>query len=598
MVLVPIRADNSYIGLAKQAAQGAAVAPTYFPRILDGSTFEVDLAAGELWEMDGSRHVSQLIKNKQMVKFKQVVTPRMNELALLEQATMGHGSDTISLATTLSGTLHTALTANSSTAIVVTGAGFSIYATPAAGTLYLTITDPTNGNETIPCTLAATGSASTWTFTIASTYNSGKPMLSHAGSDALTIAVTPASGTLNGAITANSSTTVVVTAPVMSAFLTPATGNIYLMITDPTNGNEIIPCTLPATGTNPYTFTIASTYNGSTGTAITSHAGSDVLAVSVLTVVSTSLTSAAAKGATTISLGSNSNLIAASTQALILSPGTSREEIVTVTTPKTSGTGPWVFTLAASATLKNAHNSGDLVYSPVVHTMIDESDGDYYTLEVGLGSLAGAGGMTIRVRDCKVETCKVSGKAGSELQYELEWMGIACSVQNSPATLTFEAHPVFLYTQGVWTLDGSLTGEALNIEQFSIDRKNNLDEVQTEQLVPAAYIFGNMAVDVAFDSVFVNGSRFFLVYFGSTSGTADSQTIGAGSFLVTFSQPDGFESVQYSIPVQQYSKVGGIEPKKDGKHYKQAVSAIGVSNAGANVYIMQTTVSNSTISQY
>ena len=596
MVLIPIRADNAYIGLAKQAAQGTPVAPTYFPRLLDGSTFEVDLAAGELWEVDGSRHLSQLIKNKQSVKFKQVVTPRMNEVALLEQATMGHGADTITLASTLSGTLNAALVANTSTTIVVTGAAFSAYATPAAGTLYLTITDPTNGNETIPVTLPATGSASTWTFTIAASYNSGKPTLAHAGSNVLTVTVTPVSGTLNGAITANSSTTVVVTAPVMSAFLTPASGNIYLMIPDATNGNEIIPCTLPATGTNPYTFTIASTYNS--GKAAISHAGSDVLAVMILSSVNSSLTSAAAKGATTISLGSNSNLMAAGTQALILSAGTAREEIVTITTPATSGTGPWVYTLAASATLKSAHNSADLAYSPVIHTMIDESDGDYYTAEVGLGSLAGAAGMTIRVRDCKIETCKVSGKAGSELQYEIEWKGIACAVQNAPATLTFEAHPVFLYTQGVWTIDGSLTGEALNIEQFSIDRKNNLDDVQTEQLTSAAIIFGNANVDVAFDSVFVAGSRFFLVYFGGTAGTADSQTIGAGSFAITFTQPDGFESITYNVPVQHYSKVGGIEPKKDGKHFKQAVSAIGVSNAGANAYIVQSVVNNSTISQY
>src|SRR5690348_3015495 len=126
MTLIPIRADNSYIGMSKQASQGTAVAPAYFPRILDGSNFEVDLAAGELWEMDGSRHVSQLIKNKQMVKIKQVCTPRMNEVALFEQATMGHGSDTIT-AGTPAGTLHTALTANSSTTIVVTGSGFSVF---------------------------------------------------------------------------------------------------------------------------------------------------------------------------------------------------------------------------------------------------------------------------------------------------------------------------------------------------------------------------------------------------------------------------------------------------------------------------------------
>lgn len=502
-VTVPIRGDNAYIGLGKQSQQGAPVAPSWFPRILDGSSFEVDLQAGELWEMDGSRHVSQLIKNRQMVKFKQVVTPRMNEVGMLEQATMGSGSDAIT-AGTPAGTLNTALTANSSTTIVVSGAGFS-------------------------------------------------------------------------------------------TFLTPASGTMYLLITDPTNGNEIIPVTLPATGTNPYTFTIASTYNS--GKPKLSH--STTLAVAVLTSVSTSLTSAATKGATTIVVGNNSNMTGSGTQALVLSAGTANEEIVTVTTPASSGTGPWTFTLANSATLKNAHSIGDLVYSAVNHVFIDESDGDYYTGEIGLGSLAGAAGMTIRVRDCKVNSCKVSGKAGSELQYEIEWMGIACAVQSQPATLSFEAHPVFLYTQGTWTLDGtSGSGEAISIEQFSIERKNNLDIVQTEQLVPAALLFGNMNADVMFDSVYQNGSRFFLVYFGSTTGTADSQTIGAGSFVVSFAQPDGLEVLAYSVPVQHYSKVGGVEPKKDGKHLKQSVSAVGVSNAGANAYVVQASVANTQLALY
>lgn len=503
-VIVPIRSDNAYIGMAKEVPAGTPVAPSTFPRILEGSSFSVELKTEDLWEIDGSRHLSQLIKNGQLVKIKQVCTPRMNEIGVLEQATMGVGSDLITPGTP-SGTLNTNLTANSSTTIVVSGAGFS-------------------------------------------------------------------------------------------PFLSPASSTVYLIIQDPTNGDEIVPCTLPATGTNPYTFTIASSYN--TGHIKTSHTGS--LTVAILTAANTAFTSNATAGASTIVLGNNSGLTATSTQVLILSPGTAREEIVTISTPATSGTGPWTFTLANSATLKNAHSIGDLAYNPVVHVLTDQYDGNYYTLEVGLGSLNGQAGMTIRVRSCKVMSCKVSGKAGSILTYELEWVGIACAVQNTPSTVTLEAHPVFLYTQGVWTIDSSSSSnDAISIESFSLDRKNNLDDtIQTEQLTLAALIFGNMMVDVAFDTVFTNTSLFFKTYFGGTSGTADSQTIGAGSFNVIFIQPDTFQSVAYNVPVSHYSKVGGIEPKKDGKHLKQQISAAGVSNGGAQAYVFQSTLNNSQTSEY
>lgn len=504
-VIAPIRSDNAYFGFGKETSPGTAVAPSWFPRWLDGSSFEVDLKAEDFWEGDGTRQISQIIKNRQLVKIKHVCSPRMNEVGMLEEAAMGIASDSFT-AGTPSGTLHTAVTGGTSTTLVLTGAGFS-------------------------------------------------------------------------------------------AFLTPASGNINLLIVDPTNGNEIVPCTLPDTGTSPYTFTVASSYNG--GKVKTNHAGSDVLTVAVLTTVSTSLTSAATKGAATIAVGNNSNMTATSTQTLILSPGLASEEIVTVSTPASSGTGPWTFTLANGATLKNAHSSGDLVESPAIHVLTDqETDGDYYTIEVGLGALYGAAGMAIRVRDCKMTSCKVSGKAGSELMYESEWIGIACAVQVSPATITLEQHPVFLYDQGVWTVDGtSSSNDAISVESFSIERKNAVDDgIQTEQLTLAALIFGNFTVDVGFDTVFSAGSRFFLVYFGG--GTADSQTIGAGAFQVAFTQPDGFETITYLITTTHYTKVGGISPKKDGKHYKQSVACAGVSNSGANAAVMTTTITNSQYSSY
>lgn len=506
-LITPIRGDNCYIGLTKQLLGGSPLAPTTFIRPLDGSTFEVDLKSEDLWEMDGSRRLGQIVKNKQMVKIKQVVCPRINEVNLLEQAVMGANSDLITPGTP-SGTLHTALTANSSTTIVVTGSSFS-------------------------------------------------------------------------------------------PFVTPASSTVYLIIQDPTNGDEIVPCTLPATVATQYTFTIKSSYNS--GTIKTAHAGSDALTVAVLTAANTAFTSNASAGGTTIVLGNNSNLTATSTQVLVLSPGTAREETVVVSTPATSGTGPWTFTLANSAVLKNAHTSGDLAYSPVIHALQDQIDGSYYTIEVGLGTLNGGNGMTIRVRDCKVASCKVSGKAGGVLTYEVEWIGIACAVQNTPATVTFETgHPVLLYTQGVWTIDGSSSSDAaISIEEFTIERKNSPDDtIQTEGLTLAAIIFGNLMVNVSFNTIFTNPNYFYKTYFGSTSGTADSQTVSSGAFVATFTQADTFGSISYNIPFTQYSKVGGITPKKDGKAFRQQIAASGTSNQGANAYVAQTTINNMTISEF
>ena len=264
-----------------------------------------------------------------------------------------------------------------------------------------------------------------------------------------------------------------------------------------------------------------------------------------------------------------------------------------------TGSGPWTYTLANSATLKNNHTSGDVVSSPVIHVLTDQSDGDYWTYEVGLGNLNGAAGTALRVRDCKVESLKNTGKAGGIQEYEVEVVGIASSVQGTAATITLEQHPLFLYTQGTWTLDGSTTGDALNIGSFEVDHKNNLDTgIQTEQLTNAAIIFGKVNVDLKFEIIYVTPNRTYLVYFGGTSGTTDSQVIGAGAWNVAFLQPDNFQQVVYNLATTHYKKIGLPAPKNDGKAFRQAVEAVSVSNAGANTFVRKVTVYNTQYSVY
>lgn len=413
MPIVPIRSDNAYVGISKQTTQGTPVAPTSFVRWLDGTKFEFDLKVEQVWEGDGTRRLSQLIKNQQSVKSTIVFNPRPIELGLFEQASMGSGSDAVTAPTT-----------------------------------------------------------------------------------------------------------------------------------------------------------------------------------------STTLSSAASANATTFSLTANTGLTGSGTAVLMLTPGGTTEEVVTITTPVT-GAGPYTATIANSGTLKNAHSSGDAVISAATHVITDQSDGNYFTIEFGLGSLNSGAGPTIRITDCKIESIKRSSKAGTLLEYTIEFNGIATVSQGSPATVSYESHSPFLYTQGVWTLNGSTTGDALAVESFDIMQKNNLDlAIQTEQLVLAAIIFGNLDVSVTAELVMQNSQLIALTYWGSTSGTIDSQTMGAGSLTLKFTQADGFHSVQYNTPTLHYDKLTEPTPKKDGKHYKIGIQSQSVSNQSANTFLCQTTVTNSKTTSY
>lgn len=416
MALIPIRSDNAYFGLGMQSVQGTAVAPTSFPRWLDGSSIEWDMKTEEVWEGDGTRHLSQLWKNGQSVKFKLVFNPRPIEAGLIEKALNGANSDTPTAAV-LATTTTTTITAGTSTTVTLS----SVTGLPGSGTVAIAL-DPGLPTEEI------------------------------------------------------------------GIFSLPPSGSVL---------------------------TLVASYN--------------------------------------------------------------------------NGTGKFA----------QSHTSGAVARTSTAHVFVDKFDGDYWTIEVGLGNLGGAAGPTLRCRDCKLESVKVSGKAGSLITYETEWNGIATVSTGLPATVTLEMHSPFFYTSGTWTLNGSTTGDALNVESFDLTRKNNLDTgIQTEQLTLAALIFGNLSVDVSLGIVFQNAQLLNLTYFGSTTGTTDAQPIGAGSLLLLFTQPDTFHTLQYNVATMHYSKTKPPEPKKDGKHYMLDIAATGVSNQGASAYICQATVTNTQTAAY
>lgn len=323
--------------------------------------------------------------------------------------------------------------------------------------------------------------------------------------------------------------------------------------------------------------------------------------------VSTTLSASTSVGATTITVGANTGLTGSGTIALVLEAGTATEEIATFTIPATGGGAPYTLTVASAGTLKLAHSNTGTVKSVATHAITDQQDGDYFTCEVGLGNLYSAGGTAIRVRSCKVSSFKRSAEHGKLLIHEVEFTGIVSTVQSSPATITLEQHAPFLFTQmqaGV-TLDGSTTVDAANLTKLEINQDNKLDEdTQAEALTLAALIFGQIEVKVNYSVILTVFSKLFAIYFGSTTGTTDSQTLYLGSLTVTFTQPDTFQTVQYKMLTLAYPNGKWPELKRDGKHFVMDVNdamsiAAPLSGSGANnAYILQTTITNTQYSQY
>ena len=320
------------------------------------------------------------------------------------------------------------------------------------------------------------------------------------------------------------------------------------------------------------------------------------------TAAATSTTTSGASntaGSTSLTLVANTGLTSSGSATLMIEPGTANEEIVTVTTPGT-GAGPFVYTITAPATgLAFTHTAGVAVRSATLHVETDQPVLSYFSVEIGLGSLNSQGGQTFRVRDCVVESLKRSGKAGGLLMYEVELVGLVTVQQGSPSTVTLEAHAPILFVNGVWTLDGVTTGDALNVESFDLTTKDNADLVQTEGLTGVSLIGGKLDVAATFMLVYQATSTYVnRVYFGGAVGTTDSQTLYTGSLTLLFTSADGFHTVQYKVLTLAYTKVTMPVPKADGKHFTFGLQATSTSAQGANAYVIQTTVGNSQTAAY
>lgn len=322
--------------------------------------------------------------------------------------------------------------------------------------------------------------------------------------------------------------------------------------------------------------------------------------------VATTLSALTVAGATSITVAANTGLTGSGTITLVLEAGTATEEVAIFAIPAT-GVGPYTLNVHSSyngGALKLGHANSGTVKSSAQHVVTDQADGSYYTIEVGLGNQFGAAGTALRVRTCKVKSMKRSGSSGKLLMHEIEFIGIASSVQGTPATVTLEQHQSFLFTQGAWTVDGVTTGDALNLTEFSIEQDNALDDdMQTESLINAALVYGNLAIKASFAVIFTVFSKVFQTYYGSPTGTTDAQALGLGSLEVIFTQPDGLHTVKYKILTLAYTKTSTPEPKTDGKHFTMNVEGQSIAapliGAGANnAYLLQTTLTNTQFAAY
>src|SRR6266487_3468261 len=240
-VLVPIRSDNAYWGFSKEVVPGTPVAPSVFPRWQDGSSLEYDLKMEEIWEGDGSRRLSQLVKNQQGVKIKLTIMPRMNEIGFFEMLAMGASSDTITTASP-STTLSAGATGGTSTSLsVAANTGLT-----GTGNIQMVVGQGTATVETATLTLPVTGGGP-YVLAVAASYNGGKIANNHSSADTIASVATANTAFTSGA--SAGATTIIVG---NNNGLT-GSGTASVVLSPGTANEEIVTITTPGTRSEEHT---------------------------------------------------------------------------------------------------------------------------------------------------------------------------------------------------------------------------------------------------------------------------------------------------------------------------------------------------------
>lgn len=394
------------------------------------------------------------------------------------------------------------------------------------------------------------------------------PTLSVSATGILAVGTT-ANTTLSGSIVAGATSISVAS----GTGFTPAGFTIPVILDAGTNIAEIVTLTSAASGT---TFTTTATkFAHASGATVQTPAG--------------------------FTLAANTGLTASGTKNVVLDAGTATEEFVSFATPGV-GAGPYSYYITSN-TLTGAFaktHTTPTIQSNASHLITDQSgNGNYYTIEINFG---GSSGMTLRIIDCMLNTCKRGGQKGGLWVYQTEWIGIATTLQATPTSVVLEAHNPFLYTQmqGGVTLDAS-TGEASYLESVDISSNNNLENIQTEGLIGDALLMDAIRVDASWTAPFQSTqsqNRYAQMYFGGINGTTDAQTVLNNPITVVLTQPDNFNTVTYNLPNINNVKVMPPQPKAKGGHMTQQTQVSATNAQGANTNVLKVTVTNSQFSAY
>jgi hypothetical protein len=276
-------------------------------------------------------------------------------------------------------------------------------------------------------------------------------------------------------------------------------------------------------------------------------------------------------------------------------------ETVTLDLTTKTGTGPYVYTLAASATFVKGHSSGGSVVSAASHVLTAKYAFDPYTFEIGYGE-PGALTQIIRFVDACCTDLQIESTKGKPVKFTHSWYATKTKFMTAGTATTAPTGTPFRHFDGAgtWKLNNLSTGNAVTIDSFKLQlkRSTQVAECQSESVNPVYFLPGNVDIDGDLDAVFNSWADFNLTYYGTTAPAAnatDSNLVGESQVSVTY-QSDAVNSLTFSLPTVAY-KTANVKQSLKGGAVKQPIK-IQARKTAANPVPLTVTLLNGQVGAY
>lgn len=261
-------------------------------------------------------------------------------------------------------------------------------------------------------------------------------------------------------------------------------------------------------------------------------------------------------------------------------------EVVTIDKTTRTGAGPYVYTIAASGTLKFAHTAGEAVTAASTHVFTRQTGVyDPFTVEEGFGVNGTTPYEVLRYIDSVCNTVEISHDVGRVLRSGHGWYAASIKRQASLTAPVLEgqgqvglAGAPFHFSQarGSWNLDGSTasTTNAVTIRSMRLSMKNGTspDDHLLQGVNPSYFTMDDFDVQCQLDVEFQSFDQYYETYFGNTktpsSSATDSYLVGYGSLSVTYTA-DAVNTLTISLPYCAYTAAKKPQPSLGGKPVRQ-----------------------------